>query len=75
MRGTVPKGEGGLAMTKPVLEDFTYPNRGHLTGSYTGIEEGAKGGFIVDEKYGIDDLLDASPLDRFFYSDDLGVEG
>ena len=75
MRGTVPKGEGGLTVDEPVFENFTYPNCSHLTGLYTGIEEGAEGGFVVDEEDGIVDLLDASPLDRFFNGDNLGVEG
>ncbi|KAF8676614.1 hypothetical protein AX14_004868 [Amanita brunnescens Koide BX004] len=66
MRGTVPKRKGGLTVDKTVLDDFAYSNRCHLTGSYTGIEEGAEGGFVVDKENGVVNVLDTSPLDRFF---------
>ena len=66
VRGTVPKRKRGLAVLEPVSDDFTYSNRGHLTGPYTGIEEGAEGSFVVDKEDGVVDVLDTSPLNRFF---------
>ena len=75
MRGTVPKRKRRLAVDEAVFKDFVYSDRCHLTGSNLGIEEGAKGGFVVDEENRIVDVLDASPLNRFFYCNNFGIEG
>ena len=75
MRGTVPKRKGGLAINEAVSEDFTYSDRCHLTGSDSGIEEGAESGFVVNEENGVVDVLDTSPLNRFFYCNNFGIEG
>ncbi|KAF8643539.1 hypothetical protein AX14_009543 [Amanita brunnescens Koide BX004] len=74
VRGAVPKRKGGLTVSETVSDDFAYSNRGHLTGPYTGIEEGAEGSFVVNKENRIVDVLDASPLNRFFYGNNLGVK-
>ena len=50
MRGTVPKRKGRVASGEPISEDFTCSNCCHLTGSYTGVEEGAKSGFVINKE-------------------------